>query len=355
MERIGFRTWMERAMMMDPWEAMEVLGLDGKANQTLSSEELAAAYRPIAAANHPDRNPDPEAVKTFKRATEAYEVLQGYVDQTLPAGPGMPGYGQTQRQGTPKGDWYGRFDARLAPLGRYTAQQFEEWADKVVELNYFQAVVRHKVGHISWGSDLVSDSSAPLGSKERTFRVVGYSKRGGMQESPRDKIMKFVRESMASEGADFPANIVDLKINERWKSAWVTYAFPSEGLGGWSARWRSISFDEVKKKEPKKTGVGMKVEEIVSYLRSNGLEVVAGGSKNSYYGPAGERETTGFFIKIAGKTMKVVKRVRHARSIDDVTLTRKAYYFGEMTMELLDKWIAFLKKKREEGSAKQEG
>jgi hypothetical protein len=348
MEKVGFRTWLERAMTMDPWEAMEVLGLDGRADQTLSSEELSAAYRPLAAANHPDRNPDPEAVKTFKRATEAYEVLQGYVGQTLPSGPGMPGYGQTQREGTPRGEWYGRFDERLAPLNRYTAQQFEEWAARVAELNYFQAVVRHKAGHISWGDSLVSDHTRPMGSKERTFRVVGYSKRGGMQESPRDKIMKFVRESMAAEGADFPANIVDLKINEKWKSAWVTYAFPSEGLGGWSARWRSISLDEVKKKEPKKPGVGMRIEEIEAYLREKGLAVVAGGRVNSYYGLPADRDVAGEFIQIAGKTIKVVRRVRTGRGIEDVRLTSRSFYFGEMTKETLDKWAAFIFKKRAE-------
>jgi hypothetical protein len=291
----------------------------------------------------------------FKRATEAFEVLQQYVGQTLPSGPGIPGYGQQSRQGTPKEDWYGRFNDRLAPLGRYSAQQFEEWAAKATELNYFQAIVRHKVGHISWGDSLVTDHTAPLGSKERTFRVVGYSRTGGMQESPKDKIMKFVRESMAQEGADFPANIVDLKINEKWKSAWVTYAFPVEGMGGWSSRFRSLSFDEVKKKEPKQPGVGMKLEEIESYLRDQGLTVVAGGRVNSYYGLPGDREPVGVFIQIAGKTIKPVRRARIGRGIEDIRLTRQSYYFGQMTKETLDKWIAFLKKKRAEGSAKQEG
>jgi hypothetical protein len=352
---MDFRGWLEGVVMMDPWEAMEVLGLEDRANQTLAAEELSSAYRPLAAANHPDRNPDPEAVKAFKRATEAFEVLQRYIGQALPSGPGVPGYSGSSAHQTPKSDWYGRFNERLAPLGRYTLQQFEEWATKAAELNYFQAVVRHKVGHISWGDSLVSDHTSPLGSKERTFRVVGYSRTGGMQESPKDKIMKFIRESMAQEGADFPANIVDLKINERWKSAWVTYAFPVEGFGGWSSRFRSLSFDEVKKKEPKKPGVGMKLDEIEAYLREQGLMVVAGGNVNSYYGLPGDRDPVGVFIHIAGKTIKPVRRTRIGRGIEDIRLTRQSFYFGDMTREILDKWIAFLKKKREEGSAKQEG
>jgi len=352
---MDFRQWLESAMMMDPWEAMEVLGLGDRANQTLSAEELSAAYRPMASANHPDRNPDPEAVKTFKRATDAYEVLKGYVGQALPSGPGMPGYNQQTGRGTPKDDWYGRFNQRLAPLGRFTAAQFDEWVSRVAELNYFQANVRGPVGHVSWGDSLVSDITAPLGSKERTFRVVGYSKQGGMQEAPADKIRKFVKESMDSEGADFPTNIVDLKINEKWKSAWVTYAFPVEGLGGWSSRLRSISFDEVKKKEPKQPGVGMKLEEIDAYLREKGLAVVAGGRINSYYGLPTDREVTGEFIQIAGKTIKVVRRVRTGRGIDDARLTKKSFYFGEVTKEMLDKWSDYIFKKRAEGSTRQQG
>lgn len=345
---MNFRNWLERAIMMDPWEAMEVLGLQDKANQTLSEDELGGVYKPIALANHPDKNPDPEAVKTFKRATEAFEVLQGYIGQVLPAGPGIPGRGP-QRAETPRDDWYGGINSRYAPLGRYSMADFEEWVTKVADLGYFQAVVRQEVGHISWGMNLASDSTSPLGSKERTFRVSGYARSGGMQEAPRDKIRKFVTETMSGEGADLPGNIVDLKINERWGSAWVTYAFPRQRAFGWSAEFRSLCFDAVKKKEPKKPGTGMKVEEIEAYLREQGLTIVAGGRVNAYYGLPGDREVVGIFIQIAGKTIKVVKRERMNRGIEDIRLTKKSFYFGEMTKGILDKWIEFLKRKRAEG------
>jgi molecular chaperone DnaJ len=50
----------------------EVLGLTKQA----SAEEIKKAYKKLALANHPDRNPgDDEAVQRFKEAAEAYEVL----------------------------------------------------------------------------------------------------------------------------------------------------------------------------------------------------------------------------------------------------------------------------------------
>ena len=50
----------------------EVLGVDRNA----AKDDIKRAYRRIAVANHPDRNPnDHEAEKRFKEATEAYEIL----------------------------------------------------------------------------------------------------------------------------------------------------------------------------------------------------------------------------------------------------------------------------------------
>ena len=50
----------------------EVLGLE----RTASGQEIAAAYRKLAIKYHPDKNQgDEEAVRRFKEAAEAFEVL----------------------------------------------------------------------------------------------------------------------------------------------------------------------------------------------------------------------------------------------------------------------------------------
>jgi len=50
----------------------EVLGV----SQDAASEEIKKAYKKLALANHPDRNPgDDDAVQRFKEASESYEVL----------------------------------------------------------------------------------------------------------------------------------------------------------------------------------------------------------------------------------------------------------------------------------------
>jgi molecular chaperone DnaJ len=50
----------------------DILGLSPEAD----AEEVKRAYRRMAMARHPDRNPgDPEAARSFRRVVEAYEVL----------------------------------------------------------------------------------------------------------------------------------------------------------------------------------------------------------------------------------------------------------------------------------------
>ena len=58
--------------MADRRDYYEILGVSRDAE----ASELKSAYRKVAMASHPDRNPgDPQAAERFKEASEAYAVL----------------------------------------------------------------------------------------------------------------------------------------------------------------------------------------------------------------------------------------------------------------------------------------
>ncbi len=104
----------------------EVLGIAKNATE----KEISAAYRKLAIANHPDKNPgDEEAVKRFKEGAEAYEVLSdpekrarydrfGHQGVDGPGGGGQPhfndindifeAFGNVFGEGSPFGDIFGR-------------------------------------------------------------------------------------------------------------------------------------------------------------------------------------------------------------------------------------------------------
>ncbi len=84
---------------MDKRDYYEVLEVGREAN----ASELKSAYRKLAMAHHPDRNPgDKEAEEAFKEAAEAYEILKDdekraaynrYGHQAFQGGQGGPGAG----------------------------------------------------------------------------------------------------------------------------------------------------------------------------------------------------------------------------------------------------------------------
>ena len=84
---------------MDKRDYYEVLEVGREAN----ASELKSAYRKLAMAYHPDRNPgDKEAEEAFKEAAEAYEILKDdekraaynrYGHQAFQGGQGGPGAG----------------------------------------------------------------------------------------------------------------------------------------------------------------------------------------------------------------------------------------------------------------------
>ena len=85
-----------------PRDYYDVLGV----SQQAVPQELKKAYRKLALANHPDRNPgDSEAEKRFKEISEAYEVLAPFGDTSQvftrnhAIGVVVYDYGTTQGQG----------------------------------------------------------------------------------------------------------------------------------------------------------------------------------------------------------------------------------------------------------------
>ena len=89
----------------------EVLGVDKSA----SDDEIKKAYRKIAIANHPDRNPgNKEAEDKFKEAAEAYDVLHDpqkrrQYDQFGFSGPQGSGFGGFSGGGMDMDDIFSMF------------------------------------------------------------------------------------------------------------------------------------------------------------------------------------------------------------------------------------------------------
>jgi len=84
----------------------EVLGVDRNATE----DELKKAYRKLALANHPDRNPDdPLAEERFKEASEAYAVLSDAEKRRRYDRFGHEGVGAGGPGGFPGGQDFGNF------------------------------------------------------------------------------------------------------------------------------------------------------------------------------------------------------------------------------------------------------
>lgn len=342
---MNFREWLnEAAMLMSPAEALKELGLGGDGN--LESEALNAAYRKIALETHPDRNPDPEAANKFKRAAEAYEVLLPFVGGPMPGEGSVPPGGRYEYNPDTdaRSEFYRRMARQMAPTGQYSMGDFEEWLKQLVDNQYFQVKPRQTVGYVSWGMRLGKEEhTMPLGSVSKTFRVTGYARKGtGVQKSPMDS----VRELFAPYMARLPEFIVDMKMKNapNWREAWITMELPS-------GKYQSVSFFPVEKKEKKAPGVGMKRDEVVEHLRSSGMAFAGSYTAGDNYGV--NDSPVGYFVQLGSKVIRIIRRYRgdyHGKKTIE-TANLASEHYGNMTKELLDKYVATVKRRSQQNEA----
>lgn len=339
---MNFRNWLEAAMMMSPWEAVQELGLSDRVGEPMDENLLSSTYRRIALETHPDRNPDPGAAVRFKRAAEAYEVLRPFVGGPVPGEHESPrSSGGFDHSTDARSEFYRELSRQMAPTGQYTMADFEEWIAGIVEKGYFQVKNRHPVNYISWGMKLKKDEyTMPLGSVANTFRITGYARKGtGVQKSPKDSIMELFGPNMSR----IPEFIVDMKMKDQpnWREAWITMETPKGG-------YRSVSFFPVVKKEKKADGVGMKRDEVVQHLRSSGMVLAGSYTAGDNYGVSDS--PTGYFIQLGPKVIRIIRRYRgdyYGRKTIETMNVASAHY-GKMTKELLDKYVATVKRRSQQ-------
>ena len=331
---MNFKNWLEAAIMMSPWEAVRELGLEGAVGQSLSEDMLTSAYRKIAVATHPDKNPDPEATNRFKRAADAYEVLRPFVGHEVPGEHDAPrsAQGGFEQTTDARSEFYKELSRQMAPIGQYSIAEFNSWIDSIVEKQYFQIKNRQSVGYVTWGLKLSKDQhTMPLGSVKNTFRVTGYTNKGtGVQKTPKDSVMELFAPYMSR----IPEFIVDMKMKDQsnWREAWITMEMPN-------GRYQSVSFFPVVKKEKKAPGVGMKKDEVKEHLVSAGLRLAGSYTAGDNYGVS--ESPLGYFVQVGSKVIRVIKRY-HAdyygkKKIETMNLASEHY--GNMTKELLDKYV----------------
>lgn len=61
-------------------------------------------------------------------------------------------------------------------------------------------------------------------------------------------------------------------------------------------------------------------------LEREGFRPIAGAHRYQYWARAGEDRKEGFFIRLGQRTVRVVKRYRGARGIEDRPITQEFYY-----------------------------
>lgn len=204
----------------------------------------------------------------------------------------------------------------------YTSSDIVRFAQDVLDKKLYQILYREQVQYVPLDAYAFRGGKwtywRPFGSKVKTNRL------------PPNVDANQLAAAIERFGG---RRIFDMVVKDR--EAWVTF----ETRRG----YQSISFEEVKKKEKKPPGVGMKPVAARNLLKTHGLDIVAGGTKYAYWGPRGQSAKTGAFIREAKRTMRLVKRERVGRTITDSNVEGEIYY-GAMTPALLERWADWVKR-----------
>lgn len=295
--------------------AYAILGLQEGA----SPEEVKAAYRAQVKKFHPDKasrgDEMGEAIRTeqMKAINEARETIE-----TLGAGPKWT----PNDQPVDEGMWE-QIRRKYGPKasGRYNASDLDDFAAKVVAAGFFQIIYRTKVPWVPFGAGFAHGDTwtyyRPFGSKTRTQRMA----------NPDASALAAVLRQYTSGH-----EIFDVAVKPR--EAWVTW---EDGRD-----YQSISFEKPKSTPKKEPGVGMTPAAVRAYLAEKGMVRAAGGTKYTYWGATGHTSKTGVFIREGAKVIRLVKREKIDRTIEDISLANEIY-FGKVSVAVLDKLIAYVK------------
>ena len=298
-------------------QALKIFGFGSMEDVTL--EELKARYWKLIAKNHVDKfdkaSPEgkDEASERTLKINLAREMLEtGGKDQTTSPDPREEGYWESVRR---------RY--RPKPSGHYTKADIATLLDKVFELGYFQAKVRHPVNYVPVDAVLLSNLLGK--SYNRPFGSVATTKKMGPEE--RQKLQ------VALEAWKNVVEIFDLAVTKR--EAWITFGLRNGDL-------QSISFEPAVSKPKKAPGVGMAVAAVAAGLKAGGLQEVAGGSKYAYFSVPGTPKKGDFaYVRLGAKNLTIVNR----KMDDDIKILREGeIYYGSLTPERLGQIIEMVKR-----------
>jgi hypothetical protein len=302
-------------------EALRIFGFASL--EEVEPGELKSKYNKLIAENHPDRfdkaSPEVKAEQTEKmvKINLARELIEtGGKDQTSPgAEPRDEDYWERTRS---------RYRPR--PSGNYTKADIGTLLDKVFELGYLQAKVRHPVNYVPVDAGFISSLLGK--SYNRPFGAQATTKKLGPDERPKIQA--------ALEAWKNVVGIFDLAVTNR--EAWITFELRNGLL-------QSISFEKTVVKPKKAPGTGMTVAAVIAAMKTAGLAEVAGGSKYAYFSVPGTPKRGDFaYVRLGAKNLTIVNR----KMDDDFKILRPEgeIFYGALTAERLGQIIDLVKKYR---------